>query len=384
MTRTFFAGTSLLATLLALGCSGPTAPALPSNAQPAQSIPVGIGANAESTVVPWSCVVQNASFRGIFAGAILETACPVRLGIQSRLFATAAPTAPPNLTSSVSGSTVTLTWLVPTSPDPATSYVIEAGSSAGATNIAVIDTLSTSTSFTATGVPAGTYFVRVRARNSAGTSAASNEVVVIVGGGACTTAPGAPSGLSASVNGSSVTLTWTAPSGGCPPTGYVIEAGSSSGANNLANFNTGSTATTFSASGVPNGTYFVRVRAGASTGVSGASNEVIVTVGTAPASNLSGTWAGSGIVVVFQHSGSTLTGTFSGFPASFNLQQTAASGTTLTFSGSLTISFPGPCSPAVMPGSLVANTADNSMTGSFSGRNTDCRNETDVFNLRKQ
>jgi hypothetical protein len=40
--------------------------------------------------------------------------------------------------------------------------VIEAGSSAGSTNIAVLDTLTTATSFTVTGVPPGTYFFCAR------------------------------------------------------------------------------------------------------------------------------------------------------------------------------------------------------------------------------
>ena len=98
------------------------------------------------------------------------------------------------------------------------------------------DTGSTATTLTVTGVPAGTYFVRVLAKNSSGSSAPSNEIVLTVGGGPspCTTAPGVPTGLSAAVSGASVTLTWTAPAGGCPPSTYGVEAGSTSGASNLA------------------------------------------------------------------------------------------------------------------------------------------------------
>jgi predicted phage tail protein len=210
---------------------------------------------------------------------------------QSRgLAAATAPERPQSLAASVSGSTVTLTWLAPTSQDPATSYVIEAGPSAGSTSSAQLDTLNTATSFTATGVPAGTYFVRVRARNSAGTSAASNEVVFVIGVGGCTSAPGVPTGLTASVSGSSVTLSWTGPAGGCAATGFMIEAGSSSGLSDLASVNTGSTATTFSAGGVGNGTYFVRVRAVNSYGQSAASNEITLVVGAG--ATVTGTWVG--------------------------------------------------------------------------------------------
>ncbi|MCX6550090.1 MAG: hypothetical protein NTY02_03610, partial [Acidobacteria bacterium] len=72
-----------------------------------------------------------------------------------------------------------------------------------------------------------------------------------------TRAPGAPTGLTASASGSNIALTWTAPSVGSAttpddvdempgdettggaPTAYTIEAGSSPGLANLANFSTG-------------------------------------------------------------------------------------------------------------------------------------------------
>jgi hypothetical protein len=80
----------------------------------------------------------------------------------------------------VVGSTVTLTWQPPASGSPL-SYVIEAGSSPGNANLAVFDTGSAATTVTVPNVPAGTYYVRVRAR-SGGSSGTSNEVVVTVGG----------------------------------------------------------------------------------------------------------------------------------------------------------------------------------------------------------
>jgi hypothetical protein len=80
----------------------------------------------------------------------------------------------------VSGGTVVLAWL-PGANGP-TSYVVEAGSSPGLANLANSD-VGLTTTLTATGVGAGTYYVRMRARNACGVSGPSNEVVVRVGGG---------------------------------------------------------------------------------------------------------------------------------------------------------------------------------------------------------
>jgi plastocyanin len=117
-----------------------------------------------------------------------------------------------------------------------------------------------------------------------GTGGASGEITVVVAGGPspCVGPPGTPTGLSSSVNGTSVTVNWNSAATGCAATGYVIEAGSSTGLANLANFNTGSTSRSFSATGVAAGTYFVRVRAANGSGTSAASNEITVTVSTTP------------------------------------------------------------------------------------------------------
>jgi hypothetical protein len=108
---------------------------------------------------------------------------------------------------------------------------------------------------------------------------ASNEAFLVVG----PSAPGAPSRLSWSSAGSSISLTWAAPTTGGPPTAYFIEAGTSPGAANLANFSTLSPATSYWSGGIGNGTYFVRVKGTNTGGTSGPSNEVALVVGcTAP------------------------------------------------------------------------------------------------------
>ncbi len=91
--------------------------------------------------------------------------------------------------------------------------------------------------------------------------------------------PGAPQTLQATATGSSILLTWAAPSGGGAPTSYAVEAGSGPGLSNLASFPTGNTALSFAAGGVPDGTYYVRTRASNAIGVSPPSNEATLVVG---------------------------------------------------------------------------------------------------------
>ncbi len=96
-------------------------------------------------------------------------------------------------------------------------------------------------------------------------------------GGAVT--PGAPSAFTTSAIGTSVTMTWQAPTTGDRPTTYYIASGAASGRSDLANFSTGSTATSFSADRVGLGTYYVRVRAANAAGIGSESNESILVVG---------------------------------------------------------------------------------------------------------
>ena len=72
---------------------------------------------------------------------------------------------------------VTLNW---DGVQGAAGYVLEAGSSAGSSDLATLDTASTATTFTAANVGRGRYYVRVRARGACGTGAASNEIIVDV------------------------------------------------------------------------------------------------------------------------------------------------------------------------------------------------------------
>src|SRR5207253_1386103 len=135
------------------------------------------------------------------------------------------PGVPANLTYSLDGRTVSLTW---SAVAGAVSYDVEAGSSTGLADLAVVNT----TALGLTATPGnGTYYVRVRARNAAGVSAPSNEIIITIGGCA---APVAPSGLTLqSALGGTVVLIWNASPGGV--SSYIVEAGSSPGRSDLAN-----------------------------------------------------------------------------------------------------------------------------------------------------
>ena len=91
----------------------------------------------------------------------------------------------------------------------------------------------------------------------------------------CITPPDAPANLTISPTGSVVQATWSSPSSGA--TSYVVRAGSAPGQSTYADYETGSTATTLTASAPP-GTYYVRVHARNACGLSGASNEFILVV----------------------------------------------------------------------------------------------------------
>ena len=189
--------------------------------------------------------------------------------VEIRQAAASDPTAPTGLAVVVAATTVQLTWNPPPQGTP-TSYVIEAGSTPGASNLAVVDTGSPATSLTAP-VPPGTYFVRARARRGGFTGGASNEVIVDVTG-ACS-APGIPAALIHAVSGAAVQLAWQPAANA---TSYLLEAGSSAGLSDLLAINVGNV-TAFGATAAP-GTYFVRMRGVNPCATSAPSNEAVVVV----------------------------------------------------------------------------------------------------------
>jgi hypothetical protein len=187
------------------------------------------------------------------------------------------PTAPGDLAATVNGNIVTLTWTPPVNESiaPVRTYYVAAGSTPGISNLAFFPTGSAQTTYVTNPVPNGSYWVRIYADSAGGLGPASPEIRVIVG----PPAPGAPV-LSGGANGpGSVLLQWTAaPAPGAPVTGYQLRAGYQPGQSDATVNNLPASSLSYGATGIPPGTYYVRVVALSTSGAGDVSNEVVVTI----------------------------------------------------------------------------------------------------------
>ncbi len=332
-----------------------------------------------AAIVEWEC----------FAGG-LGGSCPAaRVSAPGVATGEVVITPPSNLTRTVQGTTVLLSWGVPPGSQP-TSYVIEAGSTSGASNITVFDTGSAATGLTVNNVPPGTYFVRVRGKDAAGTGPASNEVTVVVGGSGPPAANCTPRDLTGIAVGSDVALGWNEPSGSgsqCGSNSYLIQVGTSPGASNLAQVSTPGLIPGYTVSGVPAGTYYIRVRSQGPGGLSAPSNEVVVTVsGVIPPGTT--TWTGvpatgggddddcgvvtADISMTVVQSGTTVTGIFRlniRSVSNIECQPLVGYGLGDPFTGTVTGSFPNGAGTIsfVTPGggSFTGTYANGRITGTF-------------------
>ena len=191
---------------------------------------------------------------------------------------TTAPSAPASLAATASSSTqIGLTWTASTDNVGVTGYRIERCTGASCTSFAQIGTTTGATTFSDTGLTASTsYRYRVRANDAAGNlSAYSNVGSATTQAGADTTAPSAPSNLTATASSSTqIGLTWTASTDNVGVTGYRIERCSGASCSGFAQIGTTTTATTFTDTGLTASTsYSYRVRANDAAGnLSGYSN----------------------------------------------------------------------------------------------------------------
>lgn len=202
----------------------------------------------------------------------------------------------------------------------------------------------------------------------------------------------APSNLQVqSVAGNTVSLQWTAGSGAV--TGYLLEGGMAPGAT-MGQLATGSTATTFSFPS-PSGVLYLRIKAlGANGATSTASNEVQVAVNvpTPPAAptKLTGNAVGSRLQLAWTNgsTGGAPTGLLLHVSGALSLTVPLALGQTFAYpavppgtytlavsaqnaagasppSNSVTLTFPGTCTPPAAPSNFQASSVGNLVTVSW-------------------
>ena len=172
---------------------------------------------------------------------------------------TQPPTAPGNLTATVSGSQINLSWTASTDNVGVTGYRVERCQGASCTTFAQIAT-PTTTTYSDTGLGAGSYSYRVRAADAAGNlSAYSNIATGVIPD---TQAPTAPSNLTATaVSATQINLSWTASTDNVGVTGYLVERCQGASCTTFAQIGT-SAVTTYSDTALTASTsYSYRVRA---------------------------------------------------------------------------------------------------------------------------
>jgi hypothetical protein len=119
-------------------------------------------------------IIDTDTLQTVAAGDLPSDAYPRGIAVSS------APRPPSSMTAVVQANTVQLAWTPGGAPASVTRYVLEAGSGPGLSDIVAALDVGLQTALSASGVPPGRYYVRVRAGNYSGLSAPSNEVVVTV------------------------------------------------------------------------------------------------------------------------------------------------------------------------------------------------------------
>lgn len=180
-----------------------------------------------------------------------------------------APAAPTGLSATAGNASVSLSW---TASSGASSYNVYRGTSAGGESGTALATGITGTSYTDSSAANGTtYYYKVAAVNSSGTSALSNEASATPQ----TSVPMAPTGLTATGSNASVSLNWNTSSGA---TSYKLYRSTTAGGEGSTAYVSNIATTSYTDTGVTNGTtYYYKVAAVNSAGTSAQSAEASAT-----------------------------------------------------------------------------------------------------------
>jgi fibronectin type 3 domain-containing protein len=173
---------------------------------------------------------------------------------------TTPPTAPSQLQATVTGSSVALSWQPSSDNVGVVGYDVHRSASAvftpsAATRIAQ----PTTTSYTDSGRPAGTFYYTVVARDAAGLSSSPAPIVTAVIAGDVTP-PTSPTNLTATGGIRRIDLAWTASTDDVAVTGYDVHRSTSPGFTPTTANRVGSvTSTTFADTALAAGTYYYGV-----------------------------------------------------------------------------------------------------------------------------
>ena len=178
------------------------------------------------------------------------------------------PIISPVLYASVLGSRVSLLW-GPTLSSTPIDYQVLVGSVPGGSDLASFD-VGTATRFEGL-APPGVYYLRARGRNAFGVADTPERMITV---GPHLSAPGEL--LITSVLGRRVVLSWSPPATS-GTTYYELVVGSAPGLSDLGTFNVGNVLT-ITIDQVPQGAYYVRLRAANAQGPGAQGNEVVVRV----------------------------------------------------------------------------------------------------------
>jgi glucosylceramidase len=179
------------------------------------------------------------------------------------------PAAPTNLVATPGNAQASLSW---TASSGANSYTVRRSTTSGG-SYSDVATGVTATSYTNTGLTNGTtYYYVVVALNAAGTSGNSNQASATPQ--TTVSIPAAPTSLAATAGNAQVALSWTASSGA---TSYTVRRSTTS-VGSYSDVATGVTATSYTNTGLTNGTtYYYVVAAVNAAGTSANSNQASAT-----------------------------------------------------------------------------------------------------------
>lgn len=211
--------------------------------------------------------------RALLSVLLVTFACVA--GVCPALAQPAVPGAPGAFQAAVSGNNVTLSWTAPPAGGMPTGYTLRARLTAGGPVAAALP-LGNVTSVAVAG-PDGVFVLSLVATNAAGAGPESAAVTVTLP--TVPAPPGVPASLAVSVLGNTATFIWAAPASGGAVNNYLLQAGLTPGfALPIASLPLPASSTSTAIPGIPAGTYYARMLAQNAGGVSGASNEVSLTV----------------------------------------------------------------------------------------------------------